>query len=79
MAPVLPPAAGEAGVQGRVWVRALVDTSGAVEKAEIVRGIAELDSAAVAIARRCRFRPYAPDGVRVRFRVEIPVLFRVRE
>jgi len=55
-----------------------VDTNGAVEAAEIVRGIPELDSAAVAVARRCRFRPYAPEGARVRFRVELPVTFTVR-
>ena len=79
VSPALPPAASEAGVQGRVWVRALVDTSGAVERATIARGIAELDSAAVAVARRCRFQPFAPEGVRVRFQIEIPVLFRVRE
>jgi TonB family protein len=79
VSPALPPAAREAGVQGRVWVRALVDTSGAIVTGEIARGIAELDSAAVEVVRRCRFRPFAPEGVPVRFSVEIPVLFRVRE
>ena len=78
LAPAYPPRARAAGVQGRVWVRALVDTSGAVEAAEIVRSIPELDSAAVAVARSCRFRPFEPAGTRVRFRVEIPVTFRVR-
>ena len=75
VSPPYPPRARAAGVQGRVWVRALVDTSGAIESAQVVRSIPELDSAAVAVARRCRFRPYGSEGARVRFRVEIPVLF----
>ncbi len=78
VAPAYPPAAREAGVQGRVWVRALVDTNGAVEATEIARGIPELDSAAVAVVLRCRFRPYEPAGAAVRFRIEIPVIFMVR-
>jgi TonB family protein len=78
IAPAYPERAREAGVQGRIWVRALVDTNGAVMAAEVLRSIPELDSAAVAVARRCRFKPYPPAGERVRFRVEIPVLFRAR-
>jgi len=76
--PPYPAGAREAGVQGRVWVRALVDTNGAVEAAEIVRSIPELDSTAIAVARSCRFRPYTTAGATVRFRVEIPVMFTVR-
>jgi TonB family protein len=78
VAPAYPPRARDAGVQGRVWVRVLVDTAGAVEAAEVVRSIPELDSAAVAVARRCRFKPYPPQGARARFRVEIPVIFMER-
>jgi len=78
VAPAYPERARAAGVQGRIWVRALVDTNGAVMDAAVLRSIPELDSAAVAVARRCRFRPYPPAGERVRFRVEIPVLFTAR-
>jgi TonB family protein len=75
VSPAYPPRARDAGVQGRIWVRALVDTNGMVMDAAVLRSIPELDSAAVAVARRCRFRPYAAEGAPVRFRVEIPVLF----
>ena len=61
-----------------MWVRALVDTNGAVAATEVVRSIPELDSAAVSVARRCRFRPYVAEGSPVRFRVEIPVIFMAR-
>jgi TonB family protein len=77
-APAYPDRARAAGVQGRVWVRVLVDTSGAAIAAEVARSIPELDSAAVAVARSCRFRPFAPQGARVRFRIEIPVTFTAR-
>ena len=78
MAPEYPARARAAGVQGRVWVRALIDTSGLVTATEIARSIPELDSAAVAVARRCRFRPWPPGAAPVRFQIEIPVTFRVR-
>jgi len=78
VAPAYPERARAAGVQGRIWVRALVDTNGAVLDAAVLRSIPELDSAAVAVARRCRFKPYPPAGERVRFRVEIPVIFMAR-
>lgn len=78
LAPPYPPRARAAGVQGRVWVRALVDTNGSVYATEIVRSIPELDSAAVAVARSCRFRAFETEGTPMRFRVEFPVTFRVR-
>ena len=73
--PAFPQAARAAGVQGNVWVRALVDTSGAVMEASILRGIAELDSAAIDAARRWRFERFTPGGEPRRVRVEFPVRF----
>ena len=73
--PGYPVAAREAGVQGRVRVRALVDTSGLVIATELIRSIPELDSAAVAFVRKLQFVPYLSGGRPVRFRVEVPVTF----
>jgi protein TonB len=74
-APRYPAAARDAGVQGVVRMLALVDTSGAVTDVRIMRGIAELDSAAVAVALGMRFRPFVHDGRRVGAWVRIPVTF----
>jgi len=73
--PRYPQAALDAGVQGRVRVRALVDTSGLVIATELIRSIPELDSAAVGIVREYQFVPYLSGGRRIRFRVDCPVTF----
>jgi TonB family protein len=62
--PVYPERMRDRGIEGRVSVLALVDTTGSVVDAEIVTasGAAELDEAAFAAARQCRFRPYRVGG-----------------
>jgi len=74
--PVYPEAARRAGLQGRVWVLALVDTDGRVLEARVARSsIATLDPAAVEAARRYVFKPRSWQGAPCRFRVEVPVTF----
>lgn len=76
-APEYPAAAREAGVQGVVRLLARVDTSGAVTEVRIVRGIPELDSAAVATARGMRFRPFVHEGRRVGGWVRLPIRYTI--
>jgi TonB family protein len=61
--PVYPPEARERGIEGRVAIMALVDTTGAVLHAEIV-GTADhvLELAAMDAVMQCRFEPYAVEG-----------------
>jgi len=73
--PVRPRIAVDAGVFGRVLVRARVDTSGRVVHAEIARGIAEFNSAALAWASDVRFDPYLVNGRPAPVVVTIPVVF----
>jgi protein TonB len=75
--PRYPEAALKAGVQGRVWLLALVDTSGTVLEAHIEHGIAELDQAAIEAVRRWRFESRSWQGSPCRYWVEVPVLFRL--
>jgi TonB family protein len=74
-APVYPEAAREAGIQGRVWVLALVDTSGSVLEASIERGISELDEAALECVRQWRFEPRTWQEAPCRYWVATPVAF----
>jgi TonB family protein len=62
--PIYPDEVRDRGVEGRVAVLALVDTSGTVVDAEVVTasGEPQLDHAAEAAARQCRFRPYRVHG-----------------
>ena len=73
--PVRPRIAIDAGLFGRVQVRARVDTTGHVVHAEIARGIAEFNSAALAWAADVRFEPYRVNGRPAPVVVLIPVVF----
>ena len=74
-----PEAARKNGTQGRVWVLALVDTTGRVIEASVERGIPELNAAALDCVRHWRFAPRsssAPVGNRfVYYCVEVPLTF----
>jgi TonB family protein len=73
--PVYPEAARRAGVQGVVRLLATVDARGMVARTEIVHGIPELDQAAIAAARSCRFVPLGPPGMPQGFVVVVQVRF----
>jgi protein TonB len=75
---VYPEIAKRAGVQGRVFVKAFVDESGKVHKAEIVKGIgAGCDEAAIAAVLKTKFKPGKQRGKPVRVQVSIPILFKL--
>ena len=67
--PVYPPQAREARVQGRVIVEVVIDATGHVVKASILRSIPQLDAAALDAIRQWEFRPVLLNGV------AIPVVF----
>lgn len=75
---VYPEIAKRAGVQGRVFVKAFVDETGAVQKAEVIKGIgAGCDEAAVAAVMKTRFNPGEQRGKPVKVQVSIPILFKL--
>ena len=75
---IYPEIAKRAGVQGRVYVKAFVDESGAVQKAEVIKGIgAGCDEAAVDAVMKTRFKPGKQRGKPVRVQVSIPILFKL--
>ena len=60
--PVYPPMAKQMGVSGKVSVTAVVDTSGAVEKVEIVSGNVMLGKACVTALEKWKFTPFEAEG-----------------
>lgn len=76
-----PEAARKAGIQGRVWVFALVDTAGRVLEAHLERGIPELNAAALECVRRWRFaarssaEPSPEFSGPVSYWVQVPITF----
>lgn len=61
-APMYPPAASAANVQGEVTVRAVVGKDGDVIDAHVVSGPPLLRDAALEAVERWRYRPYLQDG-----------------
>jgi TonB family protein len=72
---VRPEAARRAGIFGTVMVKVAADTSGTVVSAIVVRGIPELDRAALACAHRYRFLPPVRGGRRQAFERLIAIRF----
>lgn len=73
--PEYPMAARSAGVEGTVFVRALVGTDGSVEQAEILKGNDLLNDAAIAAAKATKFSPAKQNGMPVRCWVQMRFAF----
>lgn len=76
---VYPEIAKRAGVQGRVFIKAFVDETGTVKKAEVIKGIgAGCDEAAVAAVMQTQFKPGKQRGKAVKVQVSIPIVFKLQ-
>lgn len=77
----IPPEAWEAGVGGTTVLRLLISRRGTVDSALVVEssGHRSLDSAALANARRLRYRPAAQGGEPVQVWGRLPVVFPIPE
>jgi protein TonB len=73
--PVYPQNAINAGIEGTVVVRVIIDLNGNVSNAEIMRSITQLDNAALIAARGKVFSPGEVNGTAVRTRMNIPINF----
>jgi protein TonB len=77
--PEYPELARQAGFEGTVKVRVLVDETGNVAEADLLSGDVwpTIEKAALAAAMKCRFRPATQRSIPVRARVMIPFEFRL--
>jgi protein TonB len=74
---VYPELAKRIGIEGRVYIRAFVDESGSVIKAEITKGIGGgCDEAALDAVLKTQFSPGKQRGRPVKVQVTIPIVFR---
>jgi protein TonB len=77
--PVYPEIARDAGIDGTVLVRALVDSQGLVRDVRLLQGVRGLDEAALAAVRTAAFRPAMQQGSPVAVWVVIPIEFRLHD
>ena len=76
--PVYPEAAQAARVQGVVIIEALIDESGAIANARVLRSIPVLDQAALAAVSRWRFTPTGVSGRPVAVTMTVTVNFTLQ-
>ncbi len=73
-----PQAAKDAGVQGRVVVQFVVDETGAVTNAQLIKGIGYgCDEAALEMVKKASFTPGVQRGRNVKVQMQLPVVFRL--
>jgi protein TonB len=77
--PSYPEDARKAGIEGMVVVKVLVDTTGKVDKVDIIRSVPKLDSAAIEAARKFRFNPARLDDQPVSSWMTIPFHFKLSD
>jgi len=76
---IYPEIAKRAGVEGKVYVLAFVDESGAVTKAQVLKGIgAGCDEAALNAVLKTKFKPGKQRGKPVKVQVSIPIIFKLQ-
>ena len=75
VAPIVPPEAIQAGVNGVVVVEITIETDGTVKHVRVLRGIPLLDQAALDAVRQWRYEPTLRDGQAVPVVITVPVRF----
>jgi protein TonB len=78
VAPVYPPLAAKAHVEGIVIIEATIDTRGRVVGATVLRGVPVLDEAALEAVRKWVYTPTLVDGVPTPIILTVTVNFRLQ-
>jgi TonB family protein len=79
VAPEYSKAARDAGIQGTVVIEATIDRDGTVVDAHVMRGVLELNDAALAAVRQWTYTPTLLGGVPVEVLMTVTVAFSVHE
>ena len=74
-----PEIAKRAGIEGRVFVKAFINSTGTVSKTEIIRGIGGgCDEMAMHAVKNTKFTPGRQKGKPVNVQVTVPILFKLQ-
>lgn len=74
-----PEMARKAGIEGRVYVRFIVNKNGRVEDPEVVRGIGGgCDKEALRVIKTAKFKPGLQRGRPVKVKMTMPIVFRLK-
>ncbi|HID39367.1 MAG TPA: energy transducer TonB [Calditrichaeota bacterium] len=76
--PIYPDLAKKAGIEGMVVVLVTIGKDGIVEDAKIYKSLPMLDEAALAAAKKCRFKPAKQRDKFVRVKMTIPFHFKLK-
>lgn len=75
---VYPVAAKDQGIQGKVFVKAIIDENGNVTETSILKGVnADCDKAAMDAIKKTKFTPGIKDNKPVKAEVTIPIMFKL--
>jgi TonB family protein len=73
-----PEIAKRAGIEGKIYVLALINEEGTVDQTQILRGLgAGLDEAAMDAVKQTKFIPGKQSGKPVKVQVSIPIVFKL--
>jgi len=77
---VYPAEARDEGLEGRIYVQAVVDPDGSVREAEVIRGLGEaLDQEALRVVKNAEFTPGTYNGEPVPARKTVWIQFQIRD
>lgn len=77
VAPVYPPLARQARIQGTVILRIIINKVGEVRDTQLVNGHPMLAPAAVEAVKKWRYIPYESDGETLEVQTDVQVVFRL--
>jgi protein TonB len=78
-APLYPPLAQAARIEGTVILEAVIDAQGVVQDVTVLRSVPLLDRAAIEAVRQWRYSPTKLNGVAIPVRMSITVTFSIRQ
>jgi len=79
VAPLYPPLARQARIQGTVFLKIIISKEGDVRDAQLVSGHPMLAPAAIAAVKQWKYRPYTQDGDPVEIATSVRVDFRMAD